>query len=420
MADPKYKIYSGLIRTSISLLDNMIPVLMAFLITVLSSSVACSSAPQDSSHVSPKNAPADSLPNDGNIIPNPNQHRPDSTRPTIGSEPLNRHPIITSPSNVEASEEIPFRYKASYRNNGLQGISSRFESFPSWLTADHDSLFGIPGIGAADSSFVLIVSDGTTADTQHVAIQMMRPIVVYGDTRTGHDQHRQLVNLITNIRPLSVFHVGDLVADGNIPSDWDTLNAIIGNLRTLTEYYPALGNHEHQSPLFFANFDLPHNEEWYSVNRNHIHWIILNTCVAIAPGSEQYRWLEQDLASVPDSIKFIVPVFHHPPYSTGPHTEDEMGLRNTLVPLFQQYSKIGIVFIGHDHDYERSYCGGIYYIVTGGGGAPLRDQARTHPCSQLFLKTYEFCKVQVVDRTMYLKVFDINNNIIDRLDLPAR
>ncbi len=416
-----YRIFTKTVNERLkNLPDRMLLVMLASLLFLVAAYSSCSSSPQKATQAPTPNQSADSIADETVTSSVPPHLKPDSIRLSLTSEHQNRPPIITSPRKVEAAAEIPFTYKATFSDGDGPGILIQFAAYPSWLTADHDSLFGVPDAGTRDGGFLLIVSDSLDADTQHVSIQMMPPIVVYGDTRTGHNEHRRLVNLIMNLKPLSVFHVGDLVNDGNIQSDWDTLNAIIGPLRAITEYFPALGNHEHQSPLFFANFELPHNEQWYSINRNHIHWIILNTCVAIAPGSEQYRWLENDLANVPDSIKFIIPVFHHPPYSTGPHTEDEMGLRTILVPLFQQYDKIGIVFTGHDHDYEKSFCGGIYYIVTGGGGAPLRDQARTHPCSQLFLKTYEFCMVQIVDNMMYVKVIDKNNNIIDRIELQVR
>ncbi len=93
-----------------------------------------------------------------------------------------------------------------------------------------------------------------------------------------------------------------------------------------------------------------------------------------------------------------------------------MGLRQTFVPLFEQYS-VDIVFNGHDHDYERSYCGGIYYFVAGGGGAPLRNQAREHPCSELFLKKYHYCKLSSINDSLIINVFDNNSFLIDRFAL---
>ncbi|UCD63150.1 MAG: metallophosphoesterase, partial [Candidatus Zixiibacteriota bacterium] len=174
---------------------------------------------------------------------------------------------------------------------------------------------------------------------------------------------------------------------------------------------------ELQSQLFFDNFELPNNEQWYSVVRNRVHFIILHSCVDIGETSEQYQWLVDDLSSVGDSVWFTAVVFHHPPYSTGAHVEDELGLRAILVPLFEQYG-VDIVFNGHDHDYERSCCGDIFYIVTGGGGAPLRDQARDHACSQLFLMEYHFCKLSILPEGIFITVINDIGQVIDQYELP--
>jgi hypothetical protein len=328
----------------------------------------------------------------------------------------NKKPRITSPLLVEATGDIYFRYIVHFDDPDGPDSIIAFEAYPDWLTADNDSLYGIPPDGFTDTGFIVSVSDGQLTDYVHVTVKMIPCLAVYGDSRSGHAIHRQLVDLMTAQLPAAVFHTGDLVNNGNLQSDWDTFDSITSRLRALSDFFPALGNHEHQSALYFADFDLPNNEQWYSVERNGIHFIILNTCVPINPGSEQFQWLESDLASIPDSIEFVAAVFHHPPYSTGQHAEDEAGLRQTIVPLFEQYG-VDIVFNGHDHDYERSYCGGIYYIVAGGGGAPLRDQAREYPCSELYLKRYHYCKISTINDSLIVKVLDNNSSLIDQFCL---
>lgn len=330
--------------------------------------------------------------------------------------PQNNPPEILSAIQTEASGGIYFSYRADFVDTDGPDTLITFLSYPQWLTSSGDSIYGTPDDGLADTSFTLIFSDGLKADTQLVSVDMIPGLVVYGDTRTGHEAHQAIVNLIIDVRPAAVFHVGDLVGNGTLQSEWDIFNNIVAEMLATAEFFPALGNHEYQSPLYFANFDLPNNEEWYSVDRNRIHFIILNTCVDISAGSDQYQWLMSDLAAIADSILFMVAVFHHPPYSTGSHAEDEMGLREILVPLFEQYG-VDIAFTGHDHDYERSFCGGIYYIVAGGGGAPLRDQARTHPCSELFLKKYHFCKLSRVDNRLIVNVYDIDTLLIDHYEI---
>jgi len=332
--------------------------------------------------------------------------------------PANQPPTITSDSMAEATGGVYFAYHAAYTDPDGRIDSLAFTGVPSWLTVAGDSVFGVPPDGLCDTGFTVIVYDGRAADSLKVTVTMIPCVLVYGDSRTDHVVHQALVDSMLPLKPAAVFHSGDLVADGTIPDQWATFNAITADLRAVADFYPALGNHENQSALFFSNFELPNNEQWYSVDCNKTHFIILNSCVAVDTASEQYQWLVSDLAVIPDSITFTVAVFHHPPYSTGSHTEDERGLRTTWVPLFEQYG-VDVVFNGHDHDYERSYCGGIFYVVAGGGGAPLYDQTRQHPCSQLFLKTYHFCKLSMIGDKLIVKVYDQTRHLIDQFEVTA-
>ena len=84
-----------------------------------------------------------------------------------------------------------------------------------------------------------------------------RPIVIYGDSRTGHKNHKRIVEAILKVKPRVVFHTGDLVNDGLDSKDWKIFNRITSELLTTAEFYPSMGNHENDSKLFFDNFSLP-------------------------------------------------------------------------------------------------------------------------------------------------------------------
>src|SRR4029077_744059 len=85
-----------------------------------------------------------------------------------------------------------------------------------------------------------------------------------------------------------------------------------------------------------------------------------------------------DLAASAALWKFVV--FHHTIYSSGAHGS-ALALQANLVPLFDRYA-VDIVFMGHDHDYERTLPlranqvvapgAGTVYITTGGGGKEFR------------------------------------------------
>jgi predicted phosphodiesterase len=245
-----------------------------------------------------------------------------------------------------------------------------------------------------------------------------KPVVhtfaVYGDSRTGHDVHVQIVGDIINKHPSVVFHTGDMVEDGNNPSLWQIFNKITWDLRKQVEFYPCLGNHENESPLYFKNFDYLDNQRWYAVNCYNIHFIVLDTNVDFKPGSEQYKWLSIELTK--KYGLFTIVLFHHPPFSLTRQDEQTQDIRTYLVPLFDRYN-VDIVFNGHDHNYQRFYVNKTYYIVTGGGGAPLYDREFDDPDCQKFLKVYNFCILQIEEGKLTINAFDINSSLIDSVDI---
>ncbi|UCE24144.1 MAG: metallophosphoesterase [Candidatus Zixiibacteriota bacterium] len=331
---------------------------------------------------------------------------------------VNDPPIIQSQDTSYASGGIDYTFRPQISDPDNESLAITFPHVPSWATVQADSLYGTPSDTASDDSITVIVSDGELTDTAEVYLRVMPPLVVYGDSRTGHDAHTRVVGRIMDVHPAVVFHSGDLVENGNDPSDWDIFNTITADMRAQAEFFPALGNHELQSQLFFDNFELPGNEQWYSVIRNRVLFIILNSCVEIGPASVQYQWLVDELQSVDDSVWYTAVIFHHPPYSTGYHYLECVYYRTMLVPVFEEYG-VDIVFNGHDHDYERSFCGGIYYIVAGGGGAPLRDQASSYICSQLFIRQYHFCKVSVLPDRIVVKTINDLGEQLDQFEVSA-
>lgn len=244
-------------------------------------------------------------------------------------------------------------------------------------------------------------------------------VVVYGDSRTGIETHKKILALIVGKKPEAVFNVGDVVEDGDKLDEWLQFNAITKEMRTNTNFYPVLGNHEKDSVNFYNNFELPGNEQWYSVNFNKVHFVVLNSTKDLNIGSEQYKWLENDLANIGKDIKFKVVIFHHPPYSTGKHDEDELGLRKSVVPLLER-NGVRAVFSGHDHDYERSEVNGISYFVVGGGGAPIYPQVRKSDVSKKFLPVYHYSMIERKKDELNVLVYDTEDKLIDETTIKSQ
>jgi len=248
----------------------------------------------------------------------------------------------------------------------------------------------------------------------------MNTVAILGDSQHDEAVHRRIVELILKERPVAVFSVGDQVNDGTSRRQWARFNAVIAPLQKVSRYYPCLGNHEMNSPLYYQNFELPNNERWYTVTEGGIRFIVLDSNAPLTPDTDQYQWLVKTLNTPNPTDDFTALIFHHPLFSTSAyHEKDEKGWGPALLPLIKKYG-VDIVFNGHAHNYERSFYDGTYHIVTSGGGAHLRDQARQSPYSQVFAKEYHFCLLKNSDGVLDITVINATGKIIDTFNVVHR
>ncbi len=91
-------------------------------------------------------------------------------------------------------------------------------------------------------------------------------------------------------------------------------------------------------------------------------------------GSVQYNWLESQLKEAQEKSIFTFVMFHHIPYSSGPHgfpvgegdlLDNQSGVPTRLLtPLFLMYG-VDAVFCGHDEMWERSEISGQEVLEDG-------------------------------------------------------
>jgi hypothetical protein len=93
--------------------------------------------------------------------------------PIIVTTPTNNPPIITSDDNVTVNEDSYFMYRATAEDPDDSTIIYSFIDLASWLTADADSVYGTPSDGDADTSFLVIASDGELGDSLIVFIDVI-------------------------------------------------------------------------------------------------------------------------------------------------------------------------------------------------------------------------------------------------------
>lgn len=258
------------------------------------------------------------------------------------------------------------------------------------------------------------------------------------------------LEVIKSREPDFVVVAGDLVQHGGEQRDWDEFWRHITNtdgIKSLAghvPYFGSLGNHEYYEGSSLGQYNQPGSERavaryrtyfeypsngapdsdqekrYYRIDYGPVTVITVDAAndsphqseydtnyfllgendsggghaPAFRPGSRQYEWLEQQLSDAQRNSRFTFVVFHHVPYSVGPHGwptgegdgEDTQSGRpvRILTPLFMKYG-VDAVLCGHDEMLERSEISGeetrpdgkkaahtIQYYDAGIGGDGLR------------------------------------------------
>ncbi|KAK9668905.1 hypothetical protein RND81_13G095000 [Saponaria officinalis] len=213
----------------------------------------------------------------------------------------------------------------------------------------------------------------------------------------------------------AVFLIGDMPYANGYISQWDQYIAQVEPIASAVPFMVASGNHERDAPnsgSFYQNNDsggecgvpaettfyVPAKNRakfWYSADYGMFHFCIADTEHDWRAGSEQYKFLEECLASANRHKQpWLIFAGHRPlGYSSNKWFGEEgsfdepMG-RDDLQRLWQKY-KVDMAFWGHVHNYERicpiyqnqcvnkeksHYSGvvnGTIHVVAGGGGSHL-------------------------------------------------
>jgi hypothetical protein len=144
----------------------------------------------------------------------------------------------------------------------------------------------------------------------------------------------------------------------------------------------------------------------------------------LAPGSEQYNWLQADL-DAHGSAAWRIVVVHIPPFSSSQSQVSGTSPR-VLSPLFES-RKVALVLSGNSHNYERSFPlvnarpvkdGGVTYVVSGGGGNGLNEFPGAQPAwSAVRAAAFQFVRVKVTPTALALECIDEGGSRIDSVVL---
>jgi len=238
------------------------------------------------------------------------------------------------------------------------------------------------------------VHAGVTFRVANRALHSPPTIIAYGDMRftdpsnvtaTNPSVRQALIARIAEEKPDVVLLTGDVPWHGGNAGDYTVYEAETKPWRDAhLRVYPALGNHEFAQcqpedclENWWQAFPVLRGRRWYSAQLGaEIYAIALDSDTSLLPQSEQARWLEAEIASLPSSVKFVFIIMHHPPvadiqtkmFTDHNPRENEIALSKLVEANHKSAAKF-IVIAGHIHNYERFEQNGVLYLVSGGGGA---------------------------------------------------
>lgn len=271
--------------------------------------------------------------------------------------------------------------------------------------------------------------------------------VVMGDSRGSTDgvnstTLRSLMQKVKGLptQPAFVLFTGDQVQGGsNLSTELTDWKAIVDDYYPINQYYPSLGNHEHDETIFSNAFSyLPsgqlsgYQRTAYYFDYGNARFITLNSDRTDANGkyiidANQRAWLESILQNNGKTHNFVQ--FHVPAYPIGAHYGSSLDAnpaqRDAVWDILDKYN-VTAVLVGHEHNYNRrqinstfngngyTFDNSIYQLTIGGGGAPLSS---TNSDSRNVIvgpkANYHYMVVDIADGTATFTVYDINNNQLD-------
>lgn len=241
----------------------------------------------------------------------------------------------------------------------------------------------LAGLEAGQVVHYRLVVEGRPLEIQsfHLPPGPKEPLrfAVYGDMRGGHRVHAQIVESLLDEAIDFVIVTGDLVLRGSDEADWQRFFEVARPLLARIPYYPVVGNHDlgktgdelrrfnELFALWPGPSEQPEHASWHSFDLSGVHFVMLDS--NSYQSHEQLAWLEADLRDAQKRSRAVFAAVHAGPFSRGLHKGDQYAAEH-YAPLLSAYG-VTLLFSGHDHLYQRGRAGGLNYMVSGGGGAPL-------------------------------------------------
>ena len=284
-------------------------------------------------------------------------------------------------------------------------------------------MISLTRLSAATALTAVAILGAVALPAQQVTLPLKNGSVrflVLGDAGTGDreqvDVANQMVRYAQRFPFTFAIMLGDNLYGSERPQDFDKkfLRPYKPLLDGGIEFNAALGNHDDPNQRYFKPFHLD-GQRYRTFKKGNVRFFVIDSNYL---DPEQLKWLEKELSQSGSDWK--IPYFHHPLYTTarrGPEVE----VRAVLEPLFVKYG-VDVVFVGHEHIYERLQPQkGIYYFTVG-GAAKLR-KGDTHPSPLIaarFDRDRSFLLAEIAGDSLYFQTVSRTGAVVDKGVLGRR
>jgi len=221
----------------------------------------------------------------------------------------------------------------------------------------------------------------TTGETQSTNSNFNFAAV--GDTNCNSNTETIVENIQAKASQL-VLGLGDYIYNDDEADCWlEIVEPIDDKIKI------AIGNHETGAILTELMEHYGLSNQYYSFDYQNVHFTVMSDYVSDEIGSEQYIFVQNDLAkaAADPNIDWIVLVHHSQKYAatTNYDIPDENEWNTIYHPLFEQYN-VDLVLQGHQHNYQRTYP--IMYNNDSPANPIITDRNKstyTNPEGQIYL-----------------------------------
>ncbi|KAL2649881.1 hypothetical protein R1flu_018009 [Riccia fluitans] len=234
-----------------------------------------------------------------------------------------------------------------------------------------NATFSTPPASGSDRVRLIIFGDMGKAERDGSLIHYIQPgSIPVVDAITG---------VVSTEKVDFVFHIGDISYATGFLVEWDNFLELIQPIASRVSYMTAVGNHERDHPLsgsyyektdsggecgipYYNYFPMPtpaQDKPWYSLESGPVHFTIVSTEHDWHQDTEQFNWIQSDLASVNRSrTPWVIYAGHRPMYSSVSSVTEKIfrsvdtEYTKAIEPLLLA-GTVDLVLAGHVHNYER-------------------------------------------------------------------